>query len=553
MAIVLAAFVSQLTHAAPAPPAAADAAADLAKLLALPMTPGSVALLVEHVTEQAAQKRLIEAVKHEDPAVRAVAARIAFVTMSRGLAAPLITMVAKEENTHTAVEQIRALSGMLGAPGDSLVMRQVERIGGPTAVVMAELLARTRPADLVKHLPALLAAAGEHDSLGGPLAAAVVQHPAAANDILQAVLATKHYKLWNALLQSMRENTAGSIPSAVLLQALKSNEEYQRTGVVWHLLYTIDDGDPAPEEVAAAAAPKPYTAGAAAVELTWEDFGRELLARARGVAPAKEDWVGMMRLDKNKERVRTLSGDVTTYLSPEELKALVTVRGLDVGEQQPRRRGREKTRAPADTQSRTQVMRTIPVFAKGLLADLLQVTGCRPNESQVSVGEVTYRPEGGPQRISVIQAAMSKGCEQFVHSMMKLTIALAERPIAPEFADRIVLLFNRQYLACADDPFPPVRPRFGPDSKIVPPNRTRRAEIQYPRAAQRAGIDGIVRLGVRLSYTGCIGAAETLRSAEPVLDLAAIIGVFTAKYTPALVDGQPVESVMTYTVSFTNP
>ena len=72
--------------AAAAAPAAAE---DLQALLARPMTPGSVALLVEHVMEPAVQKRLIEAVKHEDPAVRAVAARIAFVTTSRGLAAPL--------------------------------------------------------------------------------------------------------------------------------------------------------------------------------------------------------------------------------------------------------------------------------------------------------------------------------------------------------------------------------------------------------------------------------------------------------------------------------
>jgi TonB family protein len=551
--VLTAAVIGHPAPAAPAAPAAADAADDLAKLLARPMTPGSVALLVEHVSQQAAQKRLIEAAKHEDPAVRAVAARIAFVTESRGLASPLIAMVAKEENTQTAVEQIRALSGMLGAPVDNVVMRHVERIGGPTAVVMAELLARTRPQDLVKHLPALLAAAGEYDSLGGPIGAAIVQHPAAANDILQAVLATKNEKLWGALLASVRENTAGSIPSDVLLQALKSDQEYQRTAVVWHLLYAVEDGDPTPEEAVAAAAPKPSAAGAAASDLTWEDFGRELLARARGAAPTKADWIGMMTLDKHKERVRRVAGDILSYLSPEEQKALAAARGFDTGEQ-PRRRGREKEKKRAtDGRSRTQVMRTIPVFAKGLLGDLLEVTGCRPNESQLSVGEVTYHPEGGPKRISVIQAPMSKGCEQFVHTMMKLTIALAERPITPEFADRIVLLFNRQYLACADDPFPPVRPRFRPDSTIVPPQRIKRAEIQYPRAAQRAGIDGSVRLGVRISHTGCIGAAETLRSAEPVLDLAAIQGVFTAKYSPTLLDGQPVETVMTYTVTFANP
>jgi TonB family protein len=198
-----------------------------------------------------------------------------------------------------------------------------------------------------------------------------------------------------------------------------------------------------------------------------------------------------------------------------------------------------------------QVMRTIPVFATGLLGDLLKVTGCRlPNERHFAAGEITYRPEGGPQRISAITTTQSKECEQFVSAMMKLTIALAERPIAPDYADHIVLLFNRQYLECADDPFPPVRPKFGPGSTFVRPKRVRAADIQYPQVALRNDVDGVVILGVRISHTGCVAAAETLRSVNPLLDLASIQGVFTAKYTPALLDGQPVETNMTYSVNF---
>src|SRR5688500_6072814 len=88
--IVLAAVVLSIAAALislSAPAATAQAAAgDLSALLARPMTPGSVALLVEHVTQPAAQKRLIEAIRHDDAAVRAVAARVAFVSASKGLA-----------------------------------------------------------------------------------------------------------------------------------------------------------------------------------------------------------------------------------------------------------------------------------------------------------------------------------------------------------------------------------------------------------------------------------------------------------------------------------
>ena len=170
-------------------PAAAE---DLPALLARPMSPGSIALLVSHASEPAAQKRLAEAVKHENPAVRAVAARVAFVTMSKGLAPALIGTVAKEEHAHTAAEQVRALMGLLGKPGDQIVIRAVTRIGGPAAIAMAESLARTRPADIPGLLPTLLPLANSRE-LGAALATACAQHPASATEILQAILASKKF------------------------------------------------------------------------------------------------------------------------------------------------------------------------------------------------------------------------------------------------------------------------------------------------------------------------------------------------------------------------
>ena len=180
------------------------------------------------------------------------------------------------------------------------------------------------------------------------------------------------------------------------------------------------------------------------------------------------------------------------------------------------------------------------------------MTGCRtPTEQHFAAGEVSYRPTGGPQQITLAQTTpLSKECDRFVSAMMKLSIAAGERPITPDSIDRILLLFDRQYLACADDPFPPIRPRFGPNSTIVRPQRKRGADIQYPPLAQRNKLDGVVVLGVRISHTGCVASAETMRSVNPLLDFAAIQGVFTARYTPTLVDGQPVESYMTYSVTF---
>ena len=155
-------------------------------------------MLVEHASEPAVQKRLAEAVKHENPAVRAVAARAAFVTMSKGLAPALIAAVAKEEHAQTAAEQVRALMGLLGAPGDQIVLRAVTRIGGPAAIAMAESLARTRPGETSPGLLPTLCRWRIPGELGAALATACAQHPASANEILQATLASKSPYLFEA-------------------------------------------------------------------------------------------------------------------------------------------------------------------------------------------------------------------------------------------------------------------------------------------------------------------------------------------------------------------
>ncbi len=236
-------------------PAAAE---DLTALLARPVSPGAIALLAEHATQPAAQKRLIEAVRHEDPAVRAVAARVAFVTMSKGVASALISTVAKEEHVHTGAEQVRALMALLGAPGDSIVLGAVKRLGAPAAIAMAESLARTRPEDIPRHLPVLVAATAKSDmpELGAALATASVQHPTQAKDIVEAVLAAKSDDLWKAVLDPLHI-TGRRVTPAALLAGLTAAEESQRVRMLWHVFTLSGEGAPLPEDVMAAAAPRP--------------------------------------------------------------------------------------------------------------------------------------------------------------------------------------------------------------------------------------------------------------------------------------------------------
>jgi hypothetical protein len=533
---------------------AAAAAEDLAAVLARPISPGSVALLVEHAAQSAAQKRLIEAVGHQDPAVRAVAARVAFVTMSKGVAGALITAVAKEEHVHTGAEQVRALMALLGAPGEHLSVNAVKRLGAPAAIAMADSLARTRPDDLPRHLPMLTAAMSELDltELGAAIATACTQHPTHAQDIIAAVLATKNEKLLTAVLTPQRFK-AHRMPLAALMPALSSAEESQRLEILWHVFMLEWDGVAIPPDVLTATAPKPIAAGAAAADLTWEAFVREILARRRGAAATNADWTGLLTSPAQKKHIESFNHNAYGFLTDAEVKAIETVDGDDHEADKMRRNvhQKERDRQKAATPPSSQSLRTTPVFAKGLLGDLMSIHGCRPpRTSWFAAGDMKYRPDGRAQSLSIVQVALSQECQAFVRTAMMLSIASVDAPVVPERTDLVLVVFDPAFLACADDPFAASRPG-GADVAVERHKMTKEPKAQYPDEFRRSGMPPLeVVLRVWVSHTGCASGAETLRGVLPAFDLEAIRSLFNAKFTPATLGGQPVDSTITFSMFF---
>ena len=72
----------------------------------------------------------------------------------------------------------------------------------------------------------------------------------------------------------------------------------------------------------------------------------------------------------------------------------------------------------------------------------------------------------------------------------------------------------------------------------------------YPAISQNAHIQGVVILEAVLDVNGTVQSVRLLRSV-PTLDEAAMDAVRRWRYTPALLNGQPVPVVMTVTVNFT--
>ena len=109
----------------------------------------------------------------------------------------------------------------------------------------------------------------------------------------------------------------------------------------------------------------------------------------------------------------------------------------------------------------------------------------------------------------------------------------------------------------AGDPLPPPPPpppaprqvfRVGGD--IRPPQKIRDVAPRYPAIAQASKVEGIVILEATIGEDGTVRDVRVLRG-KPLLDEAATEAVRQWRFTPTLLNGQPVPVVMTVTVSFT--
>lgn len=85
--------------------------------------------------------------------------------------------------------------------------------------------------------------------------------------------------------------------------------------------------------------------------------------------------------------------------------------------------------------------------------------------------------------------------------------------------------------------------------EIKEPKKIKDVAPEYPEIARAARIQGVVILEVLIGEDGAVQEARVLRPA-PTLDQAALDAVLQWKYTPTLLNGQPVPIVMTVTVTF---
>ena len=98
----------------------------------------------------------------------------------------------------------------------------------------------------------------------------------------------------------------------------------------------------------------------------------------------------------------------------------------------------------------------------------------------------------------------------------------------------------------APAPLPPVRV----GGVVRPPQKVHHVTPAYPPIAQAAKISGIVVLEALIAEDGSVREVKVLKSV-PLLDAAATDAVRQWRFTPTLLNGVPVQVIMSVTVSFT--
>jgi periplasmic protein TonB len=86
--------------------------------------------------------------------------------------------------------------------------------------------------------------------------------------------------------------------------------------------------------------------------------------------------------------------------------------------------------------------------------------------------------------------------------------------------------------------------------EVREPREISRVQPQYPEAARKARLQGIVILEAIITKSGSVESVRILRGLNPLLDSAAMQAVSRWKYEPATFNGRTVPVYLTVTVTF---
>ena len=513
------------------------------------LTPGRLAIQTL-TTGPALNTALAGALGSDQPSLRVVAAR-AIGTLALhdpSLDIALRDALARETNAGVTAEIVRALL-LLETPDDAQVARAYLDRAGPLAVrVMAAASATTSSHELLTRLPAYKARLGDRalSWLGPVLVNAAGRDPTARQDLLAAALSIATDDTWRRFLTNFSIRPDALADVAVLIAALQSPRPAIREATIWRVVEQMASGAPVAPALAAAAAPDP-----ASPSVTWERFGRELIDRTVNRSPAI-DRADLIAQRADRDLPIRVDGSILTKNERTTLerrlgdraKQVIALRTVNATlEQYP-------TRPEAD---KIPALRTATSLWPGFLGDLLSASGCKPRGSNAGAMLLIYNRSGRVDKAEIDGRQLSGGCVVALNVIAHLTVRDDTGRALAANRETILLWPLADVVACADDFDPTDETPAGPPVQggdLQEPHKVKDVKPIYPADAQSARAQGLVLVEASIGKSGCVRNVSIARSVYPSLDVAALRAVQQWWFAPALLNGKPIELLMTVTVNF---
>jgi TonB family protein len=508
-----------------------------AGLLARPITPASVALLVLDVKSPDVQQRLNEALRADRAEVRAVAARVVAATASRGQTATLSDTLARETDGAAAREQVRALLVLDAA--NPAIAAAVDRHGGLVAAAFAESLARDPHADLLSQLQPLLQKRVERALLADLLSVVVRDRPGELTRVSLGVAAAADGLLWRAYLSRLGRYDIEP-GDDVWLSGLGATDPGVRAATLFVVAERLIANTRVSSAVRRVALPPADWPPPAPTEV---DLARELVARASGKKPSAFDWAPLV--EAGGGRVPFGLWPKLTYAEREAARRASFTRG---------EKGTGKDYdPPGKTRNRVEGLapRTIRPTTAGLFSEIASLTGCQPaDRTEYAAAKITYHANGRPKEVTLASRTIRPECRELISTAMLLLTARQDQPLLVAPTDVVFLPLERTRLSCVDALAPDVSPIVAEEPGVTMPAVVKEARPRYSAEAMGAKVQGEVHLSVIISDTGCVASAEVMRTLHPDLDLEALNAAMQWQFTPPQRDARPMPMLVTMSIGF---
>jgi TonB family protein len=508
-------------------PAAEQPALELEPLLAAPVTAGSEALLVRFARDPRVPMRWLGHLRHDDPLVRAVAARALAVTGVQAAIGRLRVALAAESDPGAAVEQALGLLLLGDGAHDAYALGRLAQADDAAIERGLLILASVRPRTLPSQLTAL-GTAHAHRPL--PVGAALAR-----------LDATRHQDVFKAYETAVTAAGDATAVETLLRVALARDVVLDEATLALAL-----SGRTTPSRLTTLAeyvavrhsrpgAPRDDTDYGALVDKDWP-----VAQAARDDAVVLAELVRRWAIPRHTPMPDLPLRRVSAYAHAWSTRLM---RVLTAAEQESLREHlKSHERAFGQNGPRSEPGRPVwhPVallsaLPHGLVGNLRAATGCTAEDRHERVVEVTYRPDGRASAASIPTGArrmqLPPGCETMAETMA----LLAYEPTGPAHPGTR-LLFTRldDAFAQCHDLRPVVRGELpGDDAELTPPELQKAGGLTYPEKAVDRRDRGVVQMELHLTTTGCVAGGWVTGPVTLQLDAAAMKAASRWHFTPA--------------------